>query len=113
MLAIRGSSPTVRDGVFQAIKKTALTQKYRSELHCDEVMLLPYYVASMNIEHEFFERIGSHETFEGICLVDTFELAEAKQISFFSTENTERVERQKGAPIRVAVIKSKCCLWQS
>ena len=42
--------------IMQAIKKTALQQKYKSELHCNEVMLLPYYIASMNIEHEFFER---------------------------------------------------------
>ncbi|HEX7720613.1 MAG TPA: type ISP restriction/modification enzyme [Pyrinomonadaceae bacterium] len=89
--------------IMQAIKKTALAQKYHNELHCNEVMLLPYYIASMNIEHEFYERTGNYETFEGICLVDTFELAEAQQISFFSTENTARVERQKRAPIRVII----------
>ena len=89
--------------IMQAIKKTALAQKYHNELHCNEVMLLPYYIASMNIEHEFYERTGNYETFEGICLVDTFELAEAKQISFFSTENTARVERQKRSPIKVVI----------
>ncbi len=98
--------------IMQAIKKTALTQKSHNELHCNEVMLLPYYVASMNIEHEFFERTGSYESFEGICLVDTFELAEAKQISFFSTENTARVERQKGAPIRVVIGNPPYNAWQ-
>jgi predicted helicase len=89
--------------IMQAIKKTALAQKYHNELHCNEVMLLPYYIASMNIEHEFYELTGSYETFEGICLVDTFELAEPKQISFFSTENTARVERQKQSPIKVVI----------
>lgn len=89
--------------IMQAIKKTALAKKYHNELHCNEVMLLPYYIASMNIEHEFYESTGSYESFEGICLVDTFELAEAKQISFFSTENTARVERQKRSPIKVIV----------
>ncbi len=98
--------------IMQAIKKTALQQKYHNELHCNEVMLLPYYIASMNIEHEFFERTGSYESFEGICLVDTFELAEAKQISFFSTENTARVERQKGAPIRVVIGNPPYNAWQ-
>jgi predicted helicase len=98
--------------IMQAIKKTALAQKYKSELHCNEVMLLPYYIAAMNIEHEFFERTGSYESFEGICLVDTFELAEAKQISFFSTENTARVERQKGAPIRVVIGNPPYNAWQ-
>lgn len=89
--------------VMQAIRKTALGRKYQNELHCNEVMLLPYYVASMNIEHEFFEQTGIYEAFDGICLVDTFELAEEKQISFFSTENTARVERQKRSPIRVII----------
>jgi len=98
--------------IMQAIKKTALAQKYHDELHCNEVMLLPYYIASMNIEHEFFEATGKYESFDGICLVDTFELAEAKQISFFSTENTARVERQKRAPIRVVIGNPPYNAWQ-
>jgi predicted helicase len=98
--------------IMQAIKKTALTQKYHSELHCNEVMLLPYYIASMNIEHEFYESTSNYETFEGICLVDTFELAEAQQISFFSTENTARVERQKRTPIKVVIGNPPYNAWQ-
>jgi predicted helicase len=89
--------------VMQEMKRTELEHKYKNELHCNEVMLLPYYIASMNIEHEFYELTGTYEPFEGICLVDTFELAEAKQISFFATENTERVERQKRSPITVVI----------
>ncbi len=89
--------------VMQEIKRTALPDKYRDELHCNEVMLLPYYIASMNIEHEFYELTGAYEPFEGVCLVDTFELAEAQQISFFTTENTDRVERQKRSPIMVVI----------
>lgn len=87
------------------IQKSALPYKYEHELHCNEVMLLPYYIASMNIEHEYFEQTGKYEAFEGICLVDTFELAEAKQLSLalFSTENTKRVERQKQSPIFVII----------
>jgi predicted helicase len=87
------------------IQKSALPHKYEHELHCNEVMLLPYYIASMNIEHEYFEQTGKYEPFEGICLVDTFELAEAKQLSLslFSTENTKRVERQKQSPIFVII----------
>jgi predicted helicase len=40
------------------IQKSALPHKYEHELHCNEVMLLPYYIASMNIEHEYFEQTG-------------------------------------------------------
>src|SRR5438128_1479953 len=98
--------------VMQEIKKSQLQQKYKEELHCNEVMLLPYYVASMNIEHQFYESTGTYEAFPGICLVDTFELAEDKQISFFTTENTARVERQKRAPIRVIVGNPPYNAWQ-
>ncbi|MCA1621626.1 MAG: N-6 DNA methylase [Acidobacteria bacterium] len=88
---------------MQEIKRTQLEQKYAEELHCNEVMLLPYYIASMNIEHAYSELMGKYEAFGGICLVDTFELAEDRQMSFFSTENTERVERQKRSPITVVI----------
>src|SRR6185503_16226745 len=91
--------------VMREIKRTSLEYKYKNELHCNEVMLLPYYIASMNIEHEHFDLTGSYEPFEGICFVDTFELAEAHQasFSFMSPENTQRVERQKQSPITVII----------
>jgi len=91
--------------ILQAIKKTSLERKYREALHCNEVMLLPYYIASMNIEHEFYEATGSYEPFQGICLVDTFELAEPKQrqLSYMTAENTARVEKQKESPIKVII----------
>lgn len=91
--------------VMQQIKRTSLEHKYKHELHCNEVMLLPYYIASMNIEHEFYEATGSYEAFEGICLVDTFELAEHRQaqLGFMTPENTARVERQKKSPITVII----------
>ena len=89
--------------VMREIRKTALEGKYESELHCNEVMLLPYYIASMNIEHEFYEATGHYKAFEGICLVDTFELAEARQLAMFTAENTARVEQQKQMPMFVVI----------
>jgi predicted helicase len=89
--------------IMREIKKTALPYKYRNELHCNEVMLLPYYIASMNIEHAYYELTNDYKTFDGICLVDTFELAEERQTSLFTTENTERVDRQKETPIFVII----------
>ena len=69
-------------------------------------MLLPYYIASMNIEHEFYEATGAYRPFEGICLVDTFELAEDIDYyadSLFTEENTRRVESQKETPMFVVI----------
>ena len=89
--------------MMREIRRTALEDKYASELHCNEVMLLPYYIASMNIEHEFYETTGSYQPFEGLCLVDTFELAEERQLALFTAENTARVERQKKTDMFVIV----------
>ena len=89
--------------VMREIQKTALEDKYQSELHCNEVMLLPYYIAAMNIEHEFYEATGEYQPFEGVCLVDTFELAEDRQLPLFALENTRRVEDQKKAPMFVII----------
>ena len=89
--------------IMREIQKTALADKYQSELHCNEVMLLPYYIASMNIEHEFFEATSTYQPFEGVCLVDTFELAEDRQLPLFALENTRRVEDQKKAPMFVII----------
>ena len=92
--------------IMREIQKTALAEKYQSELHCNEVMLLPYYIASMNIEHEFYEATGRYHPFEGICFVDTFELAKDLhyyEASLFTEENTRRVENQKKAPIFVII----------
>ena len=88
---------------MREIRKTALADKYQSELHCNEVMLLPYYIASMNIEHEFYEAMGTYLSFKGICLVDTFELVEDRQLPLFAPENTRRVSDQKNAPMFVVV----------
>ena len=89
--------------IMREIQKTALADKYQSELHCNEVMLLPYYIASMNIEHELFEATSTYQPFEGVCLVDTFELAEDRQLPLFALENTRRVEDQKKAPMFVII----------
>ena len=84
-------------------KLSFLPDKYAGELHCNEVMLLPYYIAALNIEHEYHELTGQYLPFEGICLVDTFELAEDSQLSLFVQENTQRVEHQKDQDITVII----------
>ncbi|MBM4276070.1 MAG: DNA helicase [Deltaproteobacteria bacterium] len=89
--------------VMREIPKHKLERKYARELHANEVMLLPYYIASMNIEHEYYDLTGTYRPFEGICLVDTFELAEVKQPPLFPKENLKRVERQRKTPIFVII----------
>ena len=90
--------------LMRDIQGTALEEKYRHELHCNEVMLLPYYIASLNIEQEYYQRTGTYLPFEGIALADTFELFEGQQQHImFTQENTERVERQKAADMFIVI----------
>ena len=98
--------------LMQDIQGTALEEKYRHELHCNEVMLLPYYIASLNIEQEFFRRTGTYLPFEGIALADTFELLEQEQAELFTRENTERVEKQKAADMFVVIGNPPYNAWQ-
>src|SRR5436309_11484281 len=65
-------------------------------------MLLPYYIASLNIEHAYYERTGEYKSFEGIAFADTLNL-EGQQMELFSEKNTERIEREKAAPIMVVI----------
>jgi predicted helicase len=88
---------------IHAQNPAALRSKYLNELHCNEVMLLPYYIACLNIEHLYFELTGEYLPFPGICLVDTFELVEDRQLGMFTSDNTDRVQRQKDAPIYVVI----------
>ena len=98
--------------LMQDIQGTALEAKYRHELHCNEVMLLPYYIASLNIEQEFFQRTGTYLPFEGIALADTFELLEQDQAELFTRENTERVQKQKAADMFVVIGNPPYNAWQ-
>ena len=92
--------------IMQELNPIALERKYTAdppELQCNEVMLLPYYIASMNIEHEFFTATNRYLPYEGICLVDTFEMAEGQQMSLFTADNTARVEKQKETDMFVVI----------
>jgi len=91
--------------LMQRIPKKDLARVYREQMFANEVMLLPYYIAALNIEHEYNELTGKYAAFEGLCFVDTLELAEGAQMrmSFMTAANTERVERQKQAPITVII----------
>ena len=63
--------------MMREMRKSALPQKYAAELHCNEVMLLPYYIASHEHRARLLRADRAYQPFEGLCLVDTFELAES------------------------------------
>lgn len=90
------------------IKPEDMERKYLHEIHCNEIVLLAYYIADVNIEAVYHDLIkpDHYVNYDGICLTDTFQLAESKQMSLsqeFFRENSEGVLRQKRAPIRVII----------
>ena len=82
-----------------------LTLKYRYELHANEIVLLAYYIAAINIEEAYHRVTGKpYQPFPGICLTDTFQMNENDgKIDIGLPENAERVEEQKRRDIRVIV----------
>ncbi|RSA48978.1 DEAD/DEAH box helicase [Enterococcus faecium] len=83
-----------------------ITRKYTQELHANEIVLLSYYIAAINIESTFAEiNHEEYKPFEGIVLTDTFESTEQEDTlddSFFGT-NDERLKRQQEVPITAII----------
>jgi len=92
------------------ISSEDLERKYTKELHANEIVLLAYYIAAVNIENAYHDQAGAEGTFkpfDGICLTDTFQLRESDEDSELFSEmfpkNSDRVIAQKKAPIRVII----------
>lgn len=96
------------------ITKKDFTRKYQEELHANEIVLLAYYIAAVNIENAYHDLKANtaqslsereYEPFEGIVLTDTFQLGETdgseKLFSEMFPQNSARVARQKKSPLRV------------
>ena len=90
------------------IKKEDMLRKYKNEIHCNEIVLLAYYIADVNIEAVYHDIMHpeKYEMFDGICLTDTFQLNEHGDNDIFSQlfpENSERLQKQKKAPVKVII----------
>ena len=104
--------PFVGTGTFMTrllqsgfIDRDDLLRKYASKLHANEIMLLAYYIAAVNIEMAYSEIAGEYQPFEGIVLTDTFQASEAadQRDTTFFPRNNARIERQLGLDIRVII----------
>jgi predicted helicase len=87
-----------------------LERKYTQRNTCNEIVLLAYYIAAVNIEnayHDLLPDATSYQSFEGICLTDTFQLGESKDgeklFSEMFPQNSKRVQRQQKAPLRIII----------
>lgn len=87
------------------ITKEELEYKYKNEIHANEILLLAYYIAAINIEATYHSIMkGDYVPFEGICLTDTFAMYENEDlIARLMPDNSERRKRQKELDIRVII----------
>lgn len=92
------------------ISREALERKYGRKIHANEIVLMAYYIASVNIENVFHDLMGpnkEYQPFGGICLTDTFQLGEeASDENLYSEQfptNSRRVIEQKKRRITVIV----------
>ncbi|GAB4035432.1 hypothetical protein GCM10028774_24790 [Spirosoma jeollabukense] len=96
--------------ILEHLPKNKLVHKYKNEIHCNEVSILPYYIANLNIEATFKQKMGYYEEYPNICFVDTLDNIgfgfSGKQTSLFgsmSAENAERVKAQNARKISVII----------
>ena len=87
------------------IDKNSLRHKYMNELHANEIVLLAYYIATINIETAYHAEANEYQPFEGMILTDTFQMTEEDDLvdKVVLPENNSRAEQQLNQPIRVIV----------
>lgn len=91
------------------IRPHKLEHKYRHELHANEVEILPYYIANLNIEFTYKQKTGKYIEFENLCFVDTLDnyvnMSEGAEMDIFSLtdENADRIKRQNEKKISVII----------
>lgn len=87
------------------ISPDQLPKKYKKEIHANEIVLLAYYIAAINIESAYHDIVGGdYVPFEGICLTDTFQMYEKDDlIDALLVDNSARRKRQKKLDIRVII----------
>jgi len=87
------------------ISPAQLPYKYANEIHANEIVLLAYYIAAINIEAVYHDIVGgAYQPFNGICLTDTFQLYEKEDlVSQMLVDNHARRSKQKALDIRVII----------
>ncbi|MBU3837914.1 MAG: DEAD/DEAH box helicase family protein [Candidatus Phocaeicola faecigallinarum] len=94
------------------ISPDALERKYLKEIHANEIVLMAYYIASINIENVYHSLMPDrkYKSFDGICLTDTFQLGEKDITENIDKDydeqfplNSKRVKEQKNTPITVII----------
>jgi predicted helicase len=102
--------------LIEYLPKQHLPYKFKEEIHANEVAILPYYIANLNIEYTYKQKMGYYDEYKNICFVDTLDNVEAlkfargysdqgiqKQLFGLSSENAERIKKQNSKKISVVI----------
>jgi predicted helicase len=96
--------------IIEHLPESKLEYKYKNEMHCNEVAILPYYIANLNIEATYKQKMGRYEEFGNICFVDTLDntggithATPQGSFAFVSAENADRVRKQNKKKISVII----------
>ena len=95
--------------IIEHLPREVLARKYQHELHANEVAILPYYIANLNIETAYAAKMGTYAPFENICFVDTLDNTEGLRVENqwelggLSLENTRRIKEQNKRKISVII----------
>ena len=113
--------PATGTGTFMAslinhLPRERVAYKYRNELHANEIAILPYYIANLNIEYTYKERTGRYEAFPALCFVDTLDNVDwqggsggavqrqaGMNLGGLTAENWVRIQQQNDATISVII----------
>jgi predicted helicase len=96
--------------LIEYLPKQSLQHKFIHELHANEIAILPYYIANLNIEYTYRQKMGEYQPFQNICFVDTLDnlgfdtQTGALNFNFgFSQENAARIKKQNQRKISVII----------
>lgn len=95
--------------IIDFLPKNKVAYKYKNELHANELAILPYYIANLNIEYTYKQKTSEYAEFENLCLVDTLDNTGfhwvGKQGDLFgvSAENAQRIKKQNERKISVII----------
>jgi len=95
--------------IIEHIPEKYLKHKYQNEIHCNELAILPYYIANLNIEFTYQQKMGEYAPFENIVFVDTLDnlgfdfVGKQNKLFAMTAENLERIKKQNEKQISVII----------
>ena len=105
--------------LIEKLPKTDLEHKYNNGIHANEVAILPYYIAALNIEYTYQQKMKEYQEFSGLCFVDTLENTKSLRVikevdqkvavrnnlplPNLSSENAERIAKQDDKTISLII----------